>query len=83
MFGVETFRTFVRGWYDLSLQDVIFYPAKEPAIHRMICSVLAGYAWDPENPYNGPQSTRRLRALAEMCRISPAGRVAAGATGSG
>ena len=61
MFGVETFRTFVSGWYDRSLQDVIFYPDKSPTIHRMICSVLAGYAWDPSNPYNGPQSGRRLR----------------------
>jgi flavin-dependent dehydrogenase len=68
MFGVETFRTFVSSWYDGSLQDVIFYPDKTPAIHRMICSVLAGYAWDPANPYNGPQSQRRLRALAEVCR---------------
>jgi hypothetical protein len=34
----------------------------------MICSVLAGYVWDRENPYAGPQSGRRLRALAEICR---------------
>ncbi len=68
MFGVETFRTFVNGWYDRTLQDVIFYPDKHPAIHRMICSVLAGYVWDPANPYNGPQSSRRLRALAARCR---------------
>jgi flavin-dependent dehydrogenase len=68
MFGVETFRTFVSGWYDLSLQDVIFAPNKDPKIHKMICSVLAGYVWDPANPYNGPQSSRRLNALAQMCR---------------
>ena len=68
MFGIETFRTFVSGWYDGSLQDVIFFPDKVPAIHRMICSVLAGYAWDPANPYTGPQSARRLRALAAACR---------------
>ena len=68
MFGVETFRTFVNGWYDLSLQDVIFAPGKDPKIHKMICSVLAGYVWDPANPYNGPQSSRRLHALAQMCR---------------
>lgn len=67
-FGIETFRTFVTGWYDGSLQDVIFFPDKVPAIHRMICSVLAGYAWDPANPYTGPQSARRLRALAAACR---------------
>jgi flavin-dependent dehydrogenase len=74
MFGVETFRTFVSGWYDGSLQEVIFYPDKAPAIHRMICSVLAGYVWDPANPYNGPQSARRLRALAETCRNGTADR---------
>ena len=68
MFGVETFRTFVNGWYDGSLQDVIFYEHKDPQIRRMICSILAGYVWDPANPYNGPQSARRLRALAETVR---------------
>lgn len=68
MYGIETFRTFVQGWYDLTLQDVIFYPKKSPQIHRMICSVLAGYAWDAKNPYTGPASSRRLKALAEMCR---------------
>jgi flavin-dependent dehydrogenase len=70
MFGVETFRTFVTAWYDLTLQDVIFaknIPPTSP-IRRMICSILAGYVWDPKNPYNGPQSSRRLRALAETCR---------------
>ena len=70
MFGVETFRTFVTAWYDLSLQDVIFAKNRFPngPIHRMICSILAGYVWDPKNPYNGPQSSRRLRTLAETCR---------------
>jgi flavin-dependent dehydrogenase len=69
-YGVETFRSFVAGWYDGSLQDVIFFPRQQPAIRRMICSVLAGYVWDRENPYTGPQSLRRLRALAEICRAT-------------
>jgi flavin-dependent dehydrogenase len=68
MYGVETFRSFVNGWYDGSLQDVIFFEHKDPAIRRMICSVLAGYVWDAKNPYTGPQSGRRLRALAETVR---------------
>lgn len=67
-YGVETFRTYVAGWYDGSLQDVIFFPRQQPNIRRMICSVLAGYVWDKENPYTGPQCGRRLRALAEICR---------------
>ena len=77
LFGIETFRTFVAGWYDGSLQDVIFYPNKEPLVHRMICSVLAGYAWDPANPYTGPVSGRRLRALATLCRDGNAQHVGA------
>ena len=69
-YGVETFRNFVAGWYDGSLQDVIFFPRQTANIRRMICAVLAGYAWDRDNPYTGPQSGRRLRALAEICRTS-------------
>jgi flavin-dependent dehydrogenase len=69
-YGVETFRNFVAGWYDGTLQDVVFFPRQQPAIRRMICSVLAGYVWDRDNPYTGPQSHRRLRALAEFCRSS-------------
>ena len=67
-YGVETFRSFVAGWYDGSLQDVIFFPRQQDKIRRMICSVLAGYVWDRENPYTGPQAHRRLRALAEICK---------------
>ncbi len=69
-YGVETFRAFVAGWYDGSLQDVIFFPRQQEKIRRMICSVLAGYVWDRENPYTGPQAHRRLRALAEICRVA-------------
>jgi flavin-dependent dehydrogenase len=69
-YGVETFRNFVAGWYDGSLQDVIFFPRQQENIRRMICSVLAGYVWDHDNPYTGPQSGRRLRALADLCRGS-------------
>jgi hypothetical protein len=70
LFGIETFRTFVHAWYDGSLQDVIFFPDKDPHIHRLICSVLAGYAWDAANPYTGPGSARRLGALAALCRAA-------------
>ena len=68
--GVETFRHFVSAWYDTSLQDVIFARSPNPRIRRMICSILAGYAWDEENPYV-EQPQRRLRALSEMCRLNP------------
>ncbi|HEX5161040.1 MAG TPA: NAD(P)/FAD-dependent oxidoreductase [Steroidobacteraceae bacterium] len=67
-YGVETFRAFVAGWYDGSLQRVIFFQRQPDNIRRMICSVLAGYAWDRGNPYTGSQAGRRLRTLAELCR---------------
>jgi hypothetical protein len=67
-YGVDTFRAFVNTWYDGSLQDIFFYDRQDPAVRRMICSVLAGYAWDTSNPYTGPHAHRRLKTLAEMCR---------------
>ncbi|HAB91199.1 MAG TPA: FAD-dependent oxidoreductase, partial [Pseudomonas sp.] len=64
--GVDTFRTYVEGWYDTSFQDVIYYENAQPEIRRMVCSILAGYAWDETNPYVA-DSRRRLRVLAELC----------------
>lgn len=64
--GVDTFRTYVEGWYDGSFQDVIYYERAQPEIRRMISSILAGYAWDARNPYVA-EPKRRLRVLAELC----------------
>ena len=65
--GVETFRGFVEHWYDGGLADIFFHPRKNEKIQRMICSVLAGYGWDLNNPYVGV-GKRRLTALVEACR---------------
>ncbi|MCY9863484.1 NAD(P)/FAD-dependent oxidoreductase [Vibrio coralliirubri] len=67
MVGVNTFRTYVEGWYSGTLQDVIFYQNPNPKIKQMVCSILAGYAWDQTNPYV-KESKRRLTTLAEICR---------------
>lgn len=64
--GVDTFRTYVEGWYDGSFQDVIYYERAQPEIRRMISSILAGYAWDTNNPYVA-EPRRRLKVLAELC----------------
>jgi flavin-dependent dehydrogenase len=64
--GVDTFRTFVEGWYDGSLQTVIFAKEKSPTVKRLICSILAGYAWDLNNPY--VKDSARLKILAAVCR---------------
>lgn len=67
MVGVNTFRTYVEGWYNGTLQDVIFYQKPNPRIKQMISSILAGYAWDRENPYV-KNSLQRLQTLAEIIR---------------
>lgn len=64
--GVGTFKVFVEGWYNGSLQDVIFAENKSMKIKEMISSVLAGYAWDTKNPY--VKDPNRLKVLAELCR---------------
>ncbi len=65
--GVNTFRAYVDAWYSGSFQDVIFATASDDTVRRMICSILAGYAWDEENPFVA-QPQRRLGALVELCR---------------
>ncbi len=64
MVGVNAFRTYVEGWYDGSFQDVIYAEERSPDISRMISSILAGYAWDTDNPFV-EKSNRRLAVLAE------------------
>ncbi|EIC13711.1 NAD(P)/FAD-dependent oxidoreductase [Kingella kingae] len=64
MIGVNAFRTYVNGWYDYSFQDVIYADNRSPDITRMISAILAGYAWDTNNPYV-EKSDRRLNALAQ------------------
>jgi len=64
--GIDTFRAFVEAWYDGRFQDIVFFERQQPDVKRMIASVLAGYAWDENNPY--VQQPRRLDVLAKLCR---------------
>lgn len=68
MQGVNTFRSYVMGWYDETLQDIFFAPEPNPAIQRQICSVLAGYVWDKTNPYVRNHQ-RVLKTLAQVLKI--------------
>ena len=65
MIGVNAFRTYVQGWYDGRFQDVIYADNRSADISRMISSILAGYAWDTDNPFVA-KSERRLDALAQL-----------------
>lgn len=50
--GVDVFRAYVGGWYDGSLQKIIFSGRTDAnQVKGMITSVLAGYAWDEMNPF--------------------------------
>lgn len=65
--GVDCFKTFVKGWYDTRFQDVIFYSEQNSQVREMISAILAGYAWDKNNPFVA-QSERRLNVLAQLCQ---------------
>lgn len=67
MKGVDTFRTYVEAWYDCSFQEAIFFDRPDPKIKQMISSILAGYAWDENNPFVS-ESKRRLNMVVELCR---------------
>ncbi|MDN3557098.1 NAD(P)/FAD-dependent oxidoreductase [Halomonas maura] len=72
--GIATFRAFVEAWYDGRLPAIIFHPRQPASLRRQISAVLAGYAWDDDNPFVRAPN-RRLTALARLCahRPSPGG----------
>jgi hypothetical protein len=49
--GVDTFKAYVTGWYDGTLEKIFFATNPDPLVKKQICSVLAGYVWDLENPF--------------------------------
>jgi flavin-dependent dehydrogenase len=68
MQGVNTFRSYVMAWYDGSLQDIFFTPNPQEEMKNQICSVLAGYVWDLNNPFVKKHDSI-LSTLAEVVRI--------------
>ena len=65
--GVKTFRRFVESWYEGGFQKIIYHPQQQPEVRNMISSILAGYAWDTNNPYVADESGRRMRVLEQLC----------------
>jgi len=63
--GVDAFREFVESWYRGGFQDVIFHERQNPGVRRMISSILAGYAWDQNNPYVAQPA--RMKTLEQLC----------------
>ena len=66
--GIEVFKTFVTTWYDSSFQNVIFFQSEGSEIKPMITSILAGYAWDENNPFV-KNTARGMRMLTKLCEV--------------
>ena len=66
--GVDTFRTFVMAWYDGTLETIFFSVETDPIVKRQICSVLAGYVWDQENPFVRSHE-KAIKRLARLIRV--------------
>ncbi|MEQ8285296.1 NAD(P)/FAD-dependent oxidoreductase [Thalassospira sp.] len=68
--GVETFRSYVDAWYAGRLQTIIFgQPNDDSQLKRMVVSILAGYAWNMENPLVA-KTDRYLELLHDLCAPS-------------
>jgi len=48
--GIEAFRACVNAWYDGLLPRLIFFEDRNEDVTRHFTSILAGYAWDQQNP---------------------------------
>jgi len=64
--GIDVFRAYVTAWYDGSFQRIIFEERQLASIKAMICSILAGYAWDDTNPMT-QRCAKKIEAIAELC----------------
>lgn len=71
MQGVEVFRTFVNSWYDGDLHAIFFSKGQNDMMRQQICSVLAGYVWDNENPFV-KNHAKQVRTLAKFIRETQA-----------
>ena len=70
-YGVNTFRTYVMGWYDQTLHEIFFAKDVNLDFKKQICSVLAGYVWDKENPFVYKHD-RAVKALADVIKLNKA-----------
>lgn len=65
MYGVNVFRSYVKTWYTGELQRLFFHPEVNEDVRRKLCSVLAGYVWDKENPFVSKHD-RAVQAIAHV-----------------
>ena len=63
--GIDTFRSYVNGWYDGTFHEICFARPGNEQIKSMICGALAGYVWNLENPF----VREHKRKLAQVLRL--------------
>ncbi len=64
--GINVFRAYVDAWYDGRFQRIIFEQRSLATIKSMICSILAGFAWDEANPMT-QRCAKKIDAIADSC----------------
>ncbi len=69
--GINTFRAFVLSWYAGKLPEIFFYSNESNGkLKKQICSILAGYVWDKENPFVR-KAARSIRAISNFIERNP------------
>ncbi|MBL3656847.1 NAD(P)/FAD-dependent oxidoreductase [Fulvivirga sediminis] len=63
--GNAVFKAFIEAWYRGDLQKIFFSENRNEKIRKQICSVLAGYVWDQNNPF----VTKPERILANLSQV--------------
>lgn len=71
MQGINTFRTYVSTWYTGELHEIFFSANQDADIKKQICSVLAGYVWDLNNPFvkKHEQAVKSLHKVIELSKV--------------
>lgn len=64
--GIDVFRAYVDAWYDGRFQRIVFQANQQADIKAMICSILAGFAWDESNPMT-QRPRQKIEAIADVC----------------
>jgi len=65
LWGVSVFRSYIRDWYSGDLQKFFFHEEVNEEVRRKVCSVLAGYVWDKDNPFV-KKHDRAVRAVTHL-----------------
>jgi flavin-dependent dehydrogenase len=65
--AIGVYRSFIDGWYSGDLPEIFFHAQQNADIKAQICSVLAGYLLDGDNPFVA-QPKRKVPVLAKVLR---------------